>query len=367
MLIPAIASLPQCGSGRAMAEQMPFSVVSVLVHERAFDRPHDIELQGGRAFVPGKGGSLAIVDVSRPQNPRLLWHRHDEELLHDAETVLPAGDWLFVGTDDFIAVDVRDAQHPVFGKRLSRPPQLSRINGLARRGDTILAASKGGFLVAFDIREPAAPSLAGVLNVRAEHAIAWPHDVDLFAGYAVVPDPQRFGRDRTPGKLALFRVFEKGAPRLLPSPRWKLAGVVATEELAGANRVQVSGHHAFVGASTVGEGGRLVVVDLRGARSPRQVASLPFAPHDGWGPNGLTVAGQVVFLAGGQSVEAVDVSRPDQPAKLASERFTKELSGGRDSGHDLVYRDGYLYVTGQNDHCLVILRVVSERIRQLAK
>lgn len=50
---------------------------------------------------------------------------------------------------------------------------------------------------------------------------------------------------------------------------------------------------------------------------------------------------------------------------LASQRFPDELRGGRDSGHDLVYRDGYLYVTGQNDHCLMVLRVESERIRRL--
>ncbi len=103
------------------------------------------------------------------------------------------------------------------------------------------------------------------------------------------------------------------------------------------------------------------------------VHPLAFAPDDGWGPNGLTVVGQVVFLAGGQSVEAIDVSRPEKPVKLASQRFATELknanpryAGGGDSGHDLVYRDGYLYVTGQNDHCLLILRVESKQIRDLA-
>jgi len=106
---------------------------------------------------------------------------------------------------------------------------------------------------------------------------------------------------------------------------------------------------------------------------PRQVAWLSFAPDDGWGPNGLTVVGKVVFLAGGQSVEAIDISNPAKPVKLASQRFPDELAntspryhGGGDSAHDLVYRDGCLYVTGQNDHCLLILRVDSEQIRKLA-
>ena len=86
-----------------------------------------------------------------------------------------------------------------------------------------------------------------------------------------------------------------------------------------------------------------------------------------------SVAGKVVFLAGGQSAEAIDVSDPDKPIKLASQRFPDELAnaspryqGGGDSAHDLVYRDGYLYVTGQNDHRLLILQVDSDRIRELA-
>jgi hypothetical protein len=149
---------------------------------------------------------------------------------------------------------------------------------------------------------------------------------------------------------------------------------VVSEDLAGANRVQVSGNYAFVGASTRAKGGSFVVVDLQNPSSPRQVAALTFAPDDGWGPNGLTVAGKVVFLAGGQTIEAIDISRPARPTRLAGQRFPKILAnvnprytGGGDSGHDLVYRDGYLYVTGQNDHCLLILRVESKQMRALAQ
>ncbi len=83
----------------------PFSVAAVLVHKQAFDRPHDVELQGDLAFVPGKGGSLAIVDVTDPTKPQLLWHRHDTKGLDDAETVLPSRDQLFLGTHDFISID----------------------------------------------------------------------------------------------------------------------------------------------------------------------------------------------------------------------------------------------------------------------
>jgi hypothetical protein len=383
-------NLSDQGFGGENVTDTPFSVAAVLVHEQAFDRPHDVELQGGLAFVPGKGGSIAIVDVSDPTNPQLVWHQHDMGRLDEAETVLPAGDRLFLGTHDFISIDIRNPRQPVFEARVSTMPKISHINGMARRGDTIFAAGKNGVLAAFDVsndrqgsrtRLPTRQQGDGpadlsdktaALNVREQFDIGWPHDVDLYADYAVVPDPRRFGRVKEPGKLALFQVFDRETGELLPADRWKLTGEVATEQLVGANRVQVSGHHAFVGASTRAQGGRLVVVDLSEPDSPRQVAWLPFAQRDGWGPNGLTVAGQVVFLAGGQSVEAIDISRPQQPVKLASRRFADvfqnarpRYSGGGDSGHDLVYRDRYLYVTGQNDNCLMILRVECERIRQL--
>jgi hypothetical protein len=81
----------------------------------------------------------------------------------------------------------------------------------------------------------------------------------------------------------------------------------------------------------------------------------------------LTIAGDVLFLAGGQTVEAIDIRNPARPVKLASFKCLEAFPAGRDSAHDLVYRDGYLYVTGQNDNCLCILRVDSPLIRELAQ
>ncbi len=351
-----------------------FTVVSVLTHKEALDRPHDVELQGNLAVVPGKGGSLALIDVSDPTSPEIIWHRRQPQELNDAETVLPLGnDWLFLGTNDFHSIDVTDPRRPIFHTHISDRKKITRINGMVRRDRWVFAASKHGWLDAFEISNPKEPTLAGATDIRSRFGVGSPHDVDLFGSHAIVPDPAGFNRVKQSGKLALLRVFDEHRAKPLPADKWTLTGVVTSKHLAGANRVQVSGNHAFVGASTRAGGGMFVVVDLSDPSSPRQVASLPFAPDDGWGPNGLSVAGNVVFLAGGQSVEAIDVREPTRPIKLAGQRFPKELAnanprytGGGDSGHDLVYRDGYLYVTGQNDHCLLILRVESEQIRKLA-
>src|SRR6056297_2842559 len=235
-----------------------FSVAAVLRDRAAFDRPHDIELQGDLAFVPGKGGSLAIVDVANPDQPKLLCQRHDDRKLAEAETVLVAKGRLFLGTHDLHAIDVSQPETPVFQARVSDRKRIRHINGMVCRRDTIFAASKHGWLDAFDISDPVTPTLAGAVNLREKYSIASSHEVDLFGEFAVVADPAQF------------------APR-------------------------------------------------------------------------------------------------KHPVKLASQRFAKPLAnaeprdeGGGDSGHDLVYREGVLYVTGQNDHCLVVLRVESAQVRALA-
>jgi len=348
-----------------------FSIAGVLQHRRALDRPHDVELQGNLAFVPGKGGAIAIVDVSDPVQPELVWYRQDPRRYADAETVLPVGETLLVGTDELVSLDIGNPRQPEFlGSRTTRPG-IAAINGMVRRENILFAVGKNGILAAFDLAQP--ERSAEALDVRRRFDVGWPHDVDLYRQYAILPDPRRFGRLPEDGKLAVLRVFDPATGKLLPADRWERTGVATSRELVGANRVQVSGHHAFVGCSTGSDGGRFVVVDLIDPTSPRQVAHLRFGIHDGWGPNGLTIAGHVCFLAGGQTVEAVDIRRPDQPVQLASQRFPAILGnrqpryqGGGDSGHDLVYRDGHLYVTGQNDNCLLILKVEDEPIRQLA-
>ena len=74
-----------------------FSVVSILKHKEALGRAHDVELSGNLAFVPGKDGAIAIIDIAQPQDPELLWHK---EGLGDSETVLLYGNHLLLGAAD---------------------------------------------------------------------------------------------------------------------------------------------------------------------------------------------------------------------------------------------------------------------------
>jgi hypothetical protein len=111
----------------------------------------------------------------------------------------------------------------------------------------------------------------------------------------------------------------------------------------------------------LGRTGCLVLIDLADPGKPRLRGQVPFP--DPWGPNGLTVVGKVAFAAGGQTVQAIDISDPDKPKVLVTAHLPKVFTGGLDDAHDLVYQDGYLYVTAQTTHALVVLRV--ENLPQL--
>ena len=114
----------------------------------------------------------------------------------------------------------------------------------------------------------------------------------------------------------------------------------------------------------------LSVIDISNPYLPRIVASIPF--QDNQGPNGLTIAGQIAFPAGGETVEAIDIADPLNPVKLGSQKLPAsnmipDTSRKGDNAHDLGYRDGYLYVSCQSDNSFMILKITDERILELAR
>src|SRR5262245_47681833 len=74
------------------ADDSALTVAAVLTDGTALAGVHDIEIQSGLAYVAGKGGSLAVVDVRQPAAPKLLWSVRDQVAYEDAETVLPLDD-----------------------------------------------------------------------------------------------------------------------------------------------------------------------------------------------------------------------------------------------------------------------------------
>jgi len=360
-----LSILTMSGQSGIVGRSPSFSVAAILFDDKALAKPHDVELQGNLVFVPGKGGSIAIIEVTDPAKPHILWYRQEQRQLRDAETVLPLGDYLLLGTNDLISIDIRNQRAPRFCKTVSDRTRISRINGMVKRGGYVFAAGKDGWINVFDVNNPGSPILVGARNTRGSEELSSPHDIDVYGDYIVVVDPAGFGRRNLPGKVGIYRVAHPVTCELIPAMDWEQVGVLANYDLVGANRVQVAGTYAFVAGSRSDKSPKFVVVDISDPARPAQAAALSFS--DSRGPNGLTIAGSVLFLAGGQTIEAVDITNPTKPVKLAVYKCLQAFPSGRDSAHDLVYRAGYLYVTGQNDNCLCILRTNDNRILELAK
>ncbi len=338
-------------------------VAAMLRDALALDGAHDIEVRDGIGYVAGKGGSLAIVDFSRPAAPKCLWSVRDPRAYEDAETVLPLGDGrLLLGARDLFLFDVRNPGAPRQLAAIADRPRVDKINGLVRLGDTVLGSNKQGFIVAAGIEaDPPAVRAAGARDAKGLDGLTSPHDVALCGDLLVAVDPNGFGESGRPGRLAIYRVREAGSGAVLPPEQWQLVGKLEDPRLAGANRVMVGGHFAYVGSALspkAPKDGRLVanasVVDLSDPSAPRLRGVLAFP--DARGPNGLELAGATVYASGGQTVQAIDVSDPDKPRETARASLGWILPGGADDLHDLVYRDGFLFVTAQTTDAVVVLR-----------
>ncbi len=147
--ITSPAASPQANTPSASHQ---LTLVAVLHDEAALTGAHDIEIREGLAYVagkgftrrnlpasgvfpcePGAGGSFAIVDVSRPATPKVLWFADTPLAYEDAETVLPPGPGrLLVGTRDLFLFDVSNPATPLQLAAIEDRPRGDLINGCAR-------------------------------------------------------------------------------------------------------------------------------------------------------------------------------------------------------------------------------------------
>ena len=104
----------------------------------------------------------------------------------------------------------------------------------------------------------------------------------------------------------------------------------------------------------------------------KEISGLPACDMDA---TGMSISGSILFVAGGECAEAIDVSDPARPVSVAQYRGGNlfptraiNLNGKTryDNGHDLVYRDGFLYVTAQNDDRLGIIEILDPQIKRKA-
>jgi hypothetical protein len=355
-MVPMLS--PHSAGGK---ETEALSVVKVLRDPVGLSGAHDIEIQDGIAFVAGKGASLAVIDVRIPEAPAVLWTIQDPTKFENAESVLPLSKnrWL-IGTRDAFLFDAADPKLPRQLGKIESRPVIDQINGFARYGDQVFGASKTGYLFAIDVTDADAIALKTSRNTRAMDNLSAPHDVAVSGAYVVTVSPEEFGRTGKPGKLGLYRTAD-----------FSFLGSVEDRRLSGANRVRAHSGLAYTAnsltqnsARTDGLRSNVAIVDLSDGSHPKVLGSVDFPGERG--PNGLELAGSVLFAAGGNVVQAIDVSDPAAPRELARLTSPEAFSGGADDAHDLVYRDGYLFVTAQTSHAMVVIRVRDQNIIRLA-
>lgn len=277
------------------------TVVAVLQDEMALAGAHDIEVRDSLAYVAGKGGTLAIVDVSEPSEPSLLWSTQDALTYEDAEAVLPLdGNRLLVGARELLLFDIRQPAKPALLATAKERPRIDRINGFARHGNTVFCANKSGFIVVADVSAPDKIRLLGIRAARERDDLFTPHAVALSGDFLVVTDGRKFGRDSKPGQIAVYRVIDASTREPLSPEQWTAPKIIRDLRFAGANRVMTGGKFAYVGSSLAAESPRhtglqnnVSIVDLTDPMSPRLRGSIAFS--EGRGPNGMEVSRNVVF------------------------------------------------------------------------
>lgn len=370
------------GPAMALSSSMRnMQTVAVLDDETALTGAHDIEVRDGTAYIAGKGftrrnlprsgvfpyeaskgGSLAIVDVNQPNAPKVLWTASTPLTYEDAETVLPLGkDRLLVGARDLFLFDVKNPRSPRQLVAIQDRPRVDIINGFAQIDTTVFGANKAGHLLALDVSNSDSVKVLGSRETRDAGELGSPHDVAFCGDLLLLVSPEGFGGNSRPGRLGVYRVIDEQTRKVLPSEQWSLISRLEHPRLAGANRVMTGGKFAYVGCSLSENSGRaddlrnnVSIIDLSDPAQPRLRGSVDFP--DPRGPNGLEIAGNIVFAAGGQTVQAIDVSNPETPNEIGRVTDAVAFPGAADDAHDLVLSNGHLFVTAQTSHSLVVIR-----------
>ncbi|MDP3069983.1 MAG: hypothetical protein Q8N18_06815 [Opitutaceae bacterium] len=337
------------------------TVVAVLQDQTALAGAHVIRMHAGLAYIAGKGGSLAIVSVAQPSSPELLWSDQSAETYADVQTVLPLDRGrLLVGARELLLFDVRQPSMPALLATLRDRPRIDQVNSFARFGDTVYGANSNGYIFSADVSGTDRIRLLGTRAVRERDNLAGPHDVALSGDFLVVVDGDGFGRDTKRGRFGTYGVIDPVTRAALAPEQWGSPTIITDRRFAGAHRVVTAGSFAYVGSTN-----HVTIVDLSNPAKPRVRGTIVFS--DDRGSSGLAVSGRIVFAAGGQTVQAIDVSNPGQPRELARVSAPAAFSGGGDDAHDLAYHDGYLFITAQTSHALVVVRVDGKQLREAAR
>ena len=338
-----------------MDKMCDYEVVSVIHDNDKLQGPHDIEVSEGFAYVAGKWGSFTVIDIRNPYNPNIIGYITNE--IHDAQTVLVGNNHCFLGCDDFLSIDISEPNRPVIIKRIS-DPKINQINGMVQWDRFILAVSKIGYINIFDVKTASEPVLYDNLCTKDIGGFESPHDIAIYGDYVVIVNQKKGSL----GKVGIYRFKDKVGGGVLPSNEWILEGRIDDKRLDGANRIVIDGIYAYVAGNYSDMVG---IIDISNPETPFIVSVIP---TKGKGPDGLTKNGHYLFVGADDVIQVINVKDSKNPIIISAERYPSVFPSGienrkdvingrkRSSAHDLVYDNGFIFVTAQSDNNIGIIK-----------
>jgi len=277
--------------------------------------PHDIEVNGGRAYIADGQAGLAVFDVSTPEAPDLLGTKMDS--MNVAWGVAQAGNYAYVtyGYKELYIVDVSRPESLKVAGELEYP-QPGYGYDAAIRDSFVYIAADAQFIVV-NVAQPAYPNLVYQYRYPRDCRDAAVKDVYCYLALGQLG-------------VAVWKV-ESLPPRQIAS----------FDTPANALSVAVSGNYLYVADTRNG----LVVADVSDPFNPVPVATLDlpgYARH-------VTIADSLAYVsceAGGLAV--VNVVEPGHPVLAATIDLPYTMCAQAEGG--------YIFA-GDRDYGLVVIKI----------
>lgn len=324
-------------------------MVGWLHDPSALRGPHDCVVDRGTAWISGKYGSVAAIDLSDSEGVGVIVSL--TEGFDDAQTLLVLEQVLIVAATDVVALDISDPTRPRELSRLT-DARLAEINGMIRWSkELVIAVSKRGWIHVLDVKDPRRPVLAASMNTRESGGLEAPHDLVRQGDHLVIVNQRRGAR----WKLAVYRIADGG--RLREVDGWELAARLSDPGMDGANRVLASGARLFV-ANNYSDS--LTLLDLSDPVRPSVLKHIGLADR---GPDGIVIVSEfldsldTVWLAvgAGNSVQLLSLGIDGSIEKRGLVKF----SGIAFGCHDLCMIEDRIVATGQHASAVSVIRFES--------
>lgn len=331
----------------------------------SYDMPDEhvdhLAINGGLVYVASQNIGVNIVDVSKPANPVRVGLYNP---MGYADAVAVSGNYAYVAAGPYglRVVDISDLSHP--REVGAYDTHQAYATGVVVAGNYAYVINNGftkeipAGLHIVDISDPAHPTQASFYESRGQ-----PQDIVIKDNIVYIAN--EFG-------LELIDVSKPDSPVLLNAMDFSQGNPAEATQAAWG--VAVSGNMAYVTHAIYG----LEVVDVSDPRNPRIVAnyksaavkkalavtiggnyayvtdtpmhivdiSNPKKPteagsYDLMAGERIAIAANRLYGAGGAGLEAVDISSPLHPTRIALQRLPGNASGLFVSGDKIFVADGW--------------------------